>query len=622
MRDLIAVDFETKPIERRPAYPPKAVGLALYDGRKAEYLAWGHPSGNNCTHSDAARRLKDIWRTKKPIFHNAKFDMEIAVSGFGLRLLSADEYEDTLFLAFLHNPRALDLSLKAVADNVLGMPPTERDRLKEWIFENATEFTEERITDKNWGAYISCAPGTIVTPYAKGDGVRAYRLFKKLYKFAVGNSMLEAYRREKRLMPVLMRMEQRGIKTDVRRLKKDAPLWQQQIADIDKYVLRRLGGAKAVAHLGGKKGFNIGSSKQLAEALESTELVGDLPKTKKGNKSTKRDVLAEAIRDPKLSEALVKRTILGKYLSTYVNKWIAAEDNGGYVYPSINQVRNNETSEDRTTGARTGRLSMSDSWQAIPKPERRPYPDLPNLRDYVLPDEKGQLINHRDYSQQELRILAHYENGPLLARYQVDPNMDVHETAREMINALTGLSFERRPVKDIAFGLIYGMGLDKTAKKTGQDRATTKLLRNSYMRAIPGFKELQDDIKKRCKEGDPIRTWGDRLYWVEEPRFVESFGRIMSFEYKMINVLVQGSAGDCTKEATIRVDEAFSVIGYDNARIMLEVHDEINSCVAKAYQKRAMKLQKEAMEGIEFDVKMLSDGKVGATWGSLKKYKD
>lgn len=943
MRPIVAVDFETHKIGPRPnEYPPKPVGLALYgDGVPKQYLAWGHPTENNCQKSAAKAKLKDLYRTHRVVFHNSKFDTEVAYEHFGLPIPSADNYEDTLFLAFLNDPRSLDLGLKAVAENVLGILPQERDKLKEWILK-----TFEEATDKTWGEFISQAPGQLVSQYAIGDVVRTYKLFKKLIKLISDGGMMDAYQREKRLMPVLLKMESRGIRIDQRRLEKDVVIWRNQASLLERYIIKRLGGQKAVSHLGGKKEFNIGSSKQLANALEQSGLVGQLPLTKKGHKSTKRDVLQGAITDKKLVEAIAKRTILLKYLSTYADKWLMSES--GIVYPSINQVRNNETSEDRTTGARTGRLSYSDSWQAIPKPDRRPYPDLPNLRIYVLADDpKTQVINHRDYcfsddtevltdegwklfkdlsrreklaqwkdgqisfahpqgyqvikhngqmihikgkkfvdllvspnhrclylnykleprittadayplkgayqlhagilndgtdgcrpeyhelvllcalqadakveknvgrdcwravfslkkrrkierlitclrglhiefkikkiaskpgfmsiripqlpltiikylylhakktncasavksfnlqpllklsllsrqfflqelgywdgrignetgwsygttsevcanvaqiiaavsgfrstmnsgqlrskkifysvgfsrrtdktltntfirksqqyngyiycvtmpwstvvvrrngrvmitgqSQQEFRILAHYEDGPLLARYQADPNIDMHDTATDMINELTGLGLDRRPVKDIGFGLIYGMGLDKTAKKTGQDVATTKMLRANYMKAIPGLPELQKEIKARCKAGEPIRTWGGRVYYVEEPKYVEKFNRMMEFDYKMLNVLVQGSAGDCTKEAMIRTDEAFSVLGDDVARMLISVHDEVNSGVDKASHKRAMKLQKEAMESIEFDVLMLTDGKWGANWGELKKYKD
>lgn len=618
MRPIVAVDFETHKIGPRPnEYPPKPVGLALYgDGVPKQYLAWGHPTGNNCQQSVAKAKLKDLYRTCRVIFHNSKFDVEVALEHFKLPIPSTDNYEDTLFLAFLNDPRALDLGLKAVAEKVLGISPQERDKLKEWILK-----TFEEATNKTWGEFISQAPGQLVSPYAIGDVVRTYKLFKKLTKLISDGGMMDAYQREKRLMPVLLKMESRGVRINQQRLEKDVLVWRSQASLLERHIIKRLGGQKAVSHLGGKKEFNIGSSKQLANALEQSGLVGQLPLTKKGHKSTKRDVLQGAITDKKLVEAIAKRTILLKYLSTYADKWLTSES--GIVYPSINQVRNNETSEDRTTGARTGRLSYSDSWQAIPKPDRRPYPDLPNLRVYILADDpKNQVINHRDYSQQEFRILAHYEDGPLLERYQADPNIDMHDTATEMINELTGLGLDRRPVKDIGFGLIYGMGLDKTAKKTGQDVVTTKMLRANYMKAIPGLPELQKEIKARCKAGEPIRTWGGRVYYVEEPKYVEKFNRMMEFDYKMLNVLVQGSAGDCTKEAMIRTDDAFSVLGDDVARMLISVHDEVNSGVNKASHKRAMKLQKEAMESIEFDVLMLTDGKWGPNWGELKKYND
>ena len=241
------------------------------------------------------------------------------------------------------------------------------------------------------------------------------------------------------------------------------------------------------------------------------------------------------------------------------------------------------------------------------------------LRNYVIPRSKDRVIAVRDYSQQEYRILAHYEAGPLLERYQANPFIDMHEEARQMIYELVLKLYDRRPVKDTGFGLIYGLGLKSLAFKLKLDIQDTKDLRNAYLRAIPGLPELQKDIKKRCSRGEPIRTWGGRLYWVEPPAFSKKFNKVMSYEYKMLNVLIQGGAADNTKEAMIRADAALP----KDIPLLIQLHDELAIEAAHAKLDKGMKILREAMESVEFDVKMISDGKWSPrSWGSVKSYDD
>jgi len=201
----------------------------------------------------------------------------------------------------------------------------------------------------------------------------------------------------------------------------------------------------------------------------------------------------------------------------------------------------------------------------------------------------------------------------LLRAYQEDPALDMHEHAKDLIVAIIHKDIKRRPVKDTGFGLIYGMGLKKTAKKMEQPLEVAKEIRDAYMKAIPGLAKLKREIEDRCRRGEPIKTWGGREYYVEPPKMVD--GDLRTFDYKMINVLIQGSAGDCTKEAMIRADQA-------GLKLTLQVHDEL---VIQSFSGRRvadMGLLREAMEGVPFDVKMLSDGKYGKRWGTLKKVKE
>jgi DNA polymerase I-like protein with 3'-5' exonuclease and polymerase domains len=628
VRTVIAADFETKAIGDRPhAYPPEPVGLALWGGpwEKPVYLAWGHPSGNNATKAEAKGALRKLWREHRPVFHHSAFDCEVAHEWFGLPL-KPEEHDDTLFEAFIYDPRADSLSLKDIADRWLSLPPAERDKLREWILKHC-----EGATEKTWGAYISQAPGTLAAPYAKGDVIRTLKLHRWLQRelderdrrWPPGEGQQgwrDAYQRELSAMPVLVRMERRGVLLDVKRLTRDVPRWELRINELGEQIIKRLGGQRAVAKLA-KKGeeFNLDSSLQLANALDQADKVSHWVKTAKGNRSVAKDALTQVISDTKLRDAIQERSVLTTYRDTYGQKWLNTST-AGRVYPRINQVRNREADVDKNTGTRTGRLSYSNSWQAIPAPDRRPFETLPNLRDYVVPSGPGRIFLRRDYTQQEYRILAHYEAGPLCARYQADPFIDMHTEATVMINTLTGGKFKRRPVKDIGFGLIYGMGIEATARKAKQDYDTTKQLRSAYFEAIPGLPQLIKDIKTVCKRGDPIRTWGGRLYWVEPPSFNKKFGKLMGYDYKMINVLIQGSAADNTKEAMVRADEP---LAHEQAWLELQLHDELVVECATPSRDRVMTLLREAMEGVEFDVKMLSSGEWSArSWGVMKKYTD
>ncbi|GAG01878.1 unnamed protein product, partial [marine sediment metagenome] len=252
-----------------------------------------------------------------------------------------------------------------------------------------------------------------------------------------------------------------------------------------------------------------------------------------------------------------------------------------------NQVRQaGERQAGRAFGARTGRLSSNPNFQNLPQTPRRVThskheyerwiargidahllprslwnlltrsgikPQFPNVRDYVVPRAKNRVLINRDYMQQELRILTHYSGGSLLRAYLDNPALDQHELARVRINAMLNSNFRRKPVKTTGFGIIYGMGLDLLGRSIGEDRATASKLRRAYKAIFPELKDLDTELKRRGKEKEPIRTWGGRVYYCEEPREIK--GHLRTFEYKLLNTLIQGSAGDVAKEFIIRYHE-------------------------------------------------------------------
>lgn len=619
--DITTIDFETEPIDARPRYPPKPVGISIKErGQKPRYWAFGHPTENNCTEAEAKRALASVYKSGVPMLtQNGKFDHDVAEKHWGLKVPSWELTHDTLYLLFFRDPHARSLSLKPSAERLLGMKPEERNVVNEWLKEHG--FIRD-VNQKDAWKYICKAPGNIVGNYANGDTIRTEKLFDHLLPWAIDNGLTEAYERERRVMPILLRNEQEGMRVDVRRLARDVKAYEVSMSKADTWLRKRLKSPE----------LNIGSNNELADALEACGVVTEFAVTEKGNRSVAKDTLTiDRFNDKRVYAVLGYRNRLETCLSVFMRPWLEqALETDGRIHTTWNQVRQSHGDESKG-GTRTGRLSSSPNFQNIPKDwydkgdgftqelmevvaKLLDVPYLPMLRVYILPDE-GETFVHRDFNQQELRLLAHFEDDQMCAAYNDNPRLDNHTWTQELIKHHTGLHFERRPVKILNFMDIYGGGAAKLAVKIGCDLATAKMLKKAKRDALPGLRQLEINIKMRAAEGKPIRTWGGRPYWCEPPARVN--GRLWTFEYKLLNYLIQGSASDQIKETLIRYD---AVCKY--GRLLVTVHDENNISAAKKAAKEENKRLKDVMESLKCDVPMLTDGKMGPNWGELKKLKE
>lgn len=621
-----AIDFETFGVEGRPDYPPLPVGVSIKAwGKKARYYAWGHPVGNNCSWDEAAKALAAAYACKDGILcQNGKFDADVAEVYFGLTIPTWDKIHDTTFLLFLDDPHQQELGLKEAAARLLDWPAEERDAVGEWLIANqpvpGVKISKSKNSDYYFGRYIAYAPGDLVGKYANGDADRTEALFKLLYQKTVEREMLPAYDRERRLMPILLEMERNGVPVDLVKLNNDVTLYSNWLTKLDAWVTKRL---KITGDV------NLDSGEQLMAAMVAAKVVDvDLaPLTPTGKYQTNKEALLTAVTDKVLLAALTYRTQLKTCLNTFMKPWLAtALRSGGLIFTTWNQVR--APSGDHTAGTRTGRLSSTPNFQNIPNVfnplfahEKKglpkcPWPDLPPLpkvRSYVIPFE-GEVFIDRDYSQQEPRILGHFEGGALMHAYTANPWMDVHDSAKEEL-AKVGKYYERKPVKNTNLGLIYGMGVSKLAAKNNMPVDETKELKNAILALYPGLKAMYQDMKMRAANHQPIRTWGGREYYCEEPKIVD--GRLRSFDYKLVNVLIQGSAADCTKEAIIR----FHAVKQPETRLLLNVHDQLTASTPKKLMADEMEMLRLKMESVEFDVPILSEGAVSFTnWYELKDY--
>ncbi len=273
--DVIVCDFETKKILPRPQYPPKPVSLALHwPGGGYELMAWGHSAGNNCTEKEARGRYKAARDSKYAmLFQNGMFDEDVAETAWDIPLLPWERFHDTMFLLALYDPHATSLGLKPSAERLLGIEPEEQDRMYEWLIANVPEAKQK---PSEAGAYISRCPYQIVKPYHKGDLTRTEKLFKFLLPRILDSGMGEAYDRERRLMPILLRNARRGMRVDVSALERDRPAMRAGLDKVDGWLRKRLGD------------INMNSPMQLAEALTSRGAVTELKLTRKGKPSVSR----------------------------------------------------------------------------------------------------------------------------------------------------------------------------------------------------------------------------------------------------------------------------------------------------------------------------------------------
>ena len=594
----IVIDFETHAIGPRPThYPPEPVGVAIWSpGQKPIYYAWGHPAGNDCRRSVAAEALRAAYKTDRPLlFHNAAFDVAVAARWFDLSWPEALRIEDTQILAFLDDPERKTTALKVLAEELLEKPPTERDELQDWILEHV-----QGATKKTWGAFICEAPGVLVSPYAQGDVTRTLKLWRHFAE--TRRVMAKPYERQRRMLGVADRASERGMPVDRRALAKWAEVGPTKLRNQEIALRRRLKSS----------GLDFQSREDVADALEKGKVVRskDWERTeKRGDRKVGHDALTRVARDVRVVERLHHRDLLKLHIDI-VNTWLEMSETTGCVHATWNTTRISAEAGRRAFGARTGRMSSSPNLQNIPK--RHVDDRLPNLREFVRAP-KGRSFLGADFSQQEFRILAHYEDGILAQAYRRDPRMDIHGNVQTIVNRIASRHYTREELKTGAgFSLLYGQGLDASAASLNITRDEAQKLRWDYLEALPGIRKVQKWLRGLARKHQPFWTWGGRRYYCEKPQVEEGpYGPevIRTFEYKQLNTLIQASAADHLKQTAIDLDEA-------DFEPILFVHDEI---VCLCWPKDRISSMLDVMETVgPWRVPMIAEGRRGKTWVAAK----
>lgn len=415
--------------------------------------------------------------------------------------------------------------------------------------------------------------------------------------------MLTAYQNEMKLMPHILAMEQRGVCLDAVKLAIDTDYYFGKLDELDTQICEAVG-----------KQVDVDINAALADAIEAAGLSKGFAQTPTGKRSTAKDSLIGAIGDPMLLGRLLVRGSIATCLRTFMQPWLIQANDHGKLFIRWNQIRNYTD-----TGARTGRLSSSPNLQNIPvtwealrgQLESIGYElefELPNVRQYIVPRD-GYVFVGRDYSAQEMKLLAHFTDGALLEALRADPTKDVHMIAAD----IAGIT--RKVAKTLGFAVLYGAGVGRIAETLGITVTEATIIKRKYLAALPEIKVFQDKLSKAGRTGNFVTTLGGRQYYVQAPAVVN--GVMRSFEYKLTNYMIQGSAADQSKEAMYY----FASNAKDGGEIVLTVHDQLVIQCPKNDIEVNKQLLKQAMNGSYQDIlkyQVTSDEATGANFAECK----
>jgi len=511
---------------------------------------------------------------KKKVGHHLKYDAHI-LARYDIAL--AGMAFDSMLESYVLNSVATRHDMDSVARQYLGK---ETVHYEDVAGKGAKQLTFNQIDLET------------AAPYAAEDADITLQLHETLWKqLGAEPPLKEVYEEiEQPLVSVLLDMEETGVLVDRKMLQRQSGELAKKMAKLE---------AKAHELAGGP--FNLGSPKQLQQILFEQQELPVIRKTPKGQPSTAEDVLAELANDYELPAVIIDYRGVSKLKSTYTDKLpLQINERTGRIHTSYHQAV-----------AATGRLSSTDpNLQNIPI---RTEEGRRIRQAFVAP--KGHVLLAADYSQIELRIMAHLsgDEGLLKAFKQ---ELDVHRaTAAEVFEtALDEVTADqRRSAKAINFGLMYGMSAFGLAKQLGISRGEAQEYTDLYFDRYPGVKQYMDDIRSSASEKGYVETvFGRRLYLPEIN--ARNAQRRQYAERSAINAPMQGTAADIIKRAMISV-HTWLLKEKPDARMIMQVHDELVFEVKKAEVKAVTERVTKLMNGAaKLDVALKVDVGVGDNW--------
>lgn len=572
---LLVVDTETTSLDPLVA---ELVGISLCTtAEEAYYLPIGHRDQAGSLVADQLP-LALVQKHLAPLFsdpnlpklgHNLKFDLPI-LENHGLAL--AGPLWDTMIASYLLDPSRRSQKLD--------------DLCLEMLSKRLTSFGEVTAGDKRPDSFAYVAPEA-AKDYSCEDVIGAFLLWQQFRPQLEELGLWELFSNlEMALVPILVRMEQTGITVDQGQLQRLSEDFSLQLAELEKTIYALAG-----------EEFNINSTRQLGEILFAKLGLPQGRKTKTGF-STDVKVLESLARQHDLPAAIMAHRNLSKLKNTYVDKLPEL------IHPKTGRVH---TSFNQAVTA-TGRLSSSNpNLQNIPI--RTPEGQKIRAAFVAAP---GQLFLSADYSQIDLRVMAHYAQDPaLLAAFRA--GQDVHsQTAAEIfrVNPAFISPEMRRVAKTINFGIIYGISAFGLAAQLNLSRKEAATFIERYFAHYAGVKRFMEEIVEKARLDGFVTTLLNRRRLLPDINSSNKASREFA-ERTAINTPIQGTAADIIKLATIAATRRLSEEGL-TAKLLLQIHDELVFEVPRPEIEATGIVVKEAMEGVmRLDVPLVVNTVVG-----------
>jgi len=575
--ELIALDTETTSLEPLDA---DLVGFSFaVDTGKAWYVPLAHADQDNeFSAADAIETLRTVIEDpeRPKVGQHLKYDLNV-LERAGIRLAGIGH--DTMLESYSFHSTATRHDMDSLASRYLGRRTT--------AYETVAGKGSKQVT-------FDQVPVAVAADYAGEDAevtlALHYHLWPRLKKL---DGPCRIYRElEIPLIGVLARMERVGVALDV-----------EQLGEQSREIERRLGELVEQAHGMAGQPFNLGSPKQLQEVLFDQLGLPVQRKTPTGQPSTAEDVLQELARDYELPRLILEHRSLAKLKNTYTDRLPER------VHPRTGRIHTHY----HQAVAATGRLSSSDpNLQNIPV--RTPL-GRRIRKAFVAPE--GRLLLAADYSQIELRIMAHLSaDERLLEAFAAGE--DIHRaTAAEVFGA--GLDEvtdqQRRAAKAINFGLMYGMSAWGLSRQLELSREQAGQYIERYFERYPGVRRFMDAVRRQARDQGYVETLFGRRLWTDEIRS-RNGQRRQAAERAAINAPMQGTAADIIKRAMIDVD-AWLLAEDVPASLVMQVHDELvlevdASVIDRVREEVIARMQAAA----ELAVPLVVDAASGPDWES------
>lgn len=585
-RGYVAVDTETTGLNEMRA---DLVGVSLcVQAGEAAYLPLTHRAGQSddlfgtdalaegqMDQDRALAMLKPMLEdsTILKIGQNMKYDAKI-LARVGIQVAPID---DTMLMSYAQNGGLHNHGMDLLSERYLDHAPIS---IKTLLGSGKSAITFDRV------------PIDEASRYAAEDADITLRLWHYLKPRLHLNRVTAVYESlERPLVPVLAEMEMQGIKVD-----------RDVLSRMSNGFAQKMAGLEAEIHEMAGRSFNVGSPKQLGEVLFDEMGLPGGKKGKTGAYATGVDVLEDLATEHELPGRVLDWRQLSKLKSTYTD---ALQD---HIHPDTGRVHTSYS----IAGASTGRLASTD----------------PNLQNIPIRTEEGRKIREAfvaetgktlvalDYSQIELRILAHVADIPTLKQAFAD-GIDIHAlTASQMFDVpLDQMTSEiRRKAKAINFGVIYGISGFGLARNLRIPRAEAQAFIDTYFTRFPGIRTYMDDTVAFAKEHGYVQTlFGRRIHTPE----IGAKGPHAGFAKRAaINAPIQGTAADVIRRAMVRMPEA---IAHVPAKMLLQVHDELlfevdDSAVEELIQVAKQVMERASLPVVKLDVPLIVEAGSGPNW--------